>query len=209
MLRPYPWYEISPLTRTLAPYAFYSFSREHFDRCYQPEPADISLAASINNDDERYSWMSGDPIMREIVHMLPVNPAAFTKLAQINAEYMAGFRKKHYIDQARIHMMTACLMLGSHEDAAVTKKLLQIKTLELWARAWLRSEGKFSPIADEINATIEKLPPIKNKKFHWDVVRKDLGLLNLPEFGKQTYKPGPGIFSWIMRSDRKDDAISP
>jgi hypothetical protein len=208
-MRPYPWYEINGLTRELEPYALYAYHRVHFERCYQPEPSpDVqSLADSITGDEERYGWMSGDVIMREIVHMLRYNPDALIKRAQINKEYMTGFRGqlprgRHYIDQARIHMMNACLVLGeTYEDAAITKRLLKLKTLDLWALSWLRSEGNFSPSAPELKATFKRLPPMMVEKFHWPEVFSDLGLSDLPEFGKQTHKPGPGVFSWTMRSD--------
>jgi hypothetical protein len=225
-MRPYPWYEINGLTRELEPYARYSCRRVQFEHCYRPEPnqplsingvLDVgALRNSVQGDEDRYGWISGDPITRDIVHMLWCNPVAFTKLSEINAEYMAGFQERHYIDQARIHMMTACLIVGETcEDDAVSKKLLRDNTLLLWARAWFRAGARgakrFSPPVKELKTTIKLLPPStsKNHKFHWRELYIDLGLSDLPEFGKQTYERGPGIFSWMMRSDRKDDAISP
>lgn len=147
--------------------------------------------------------------------MLWCKPAELTKFAKINAEFMAGFRrKKTAIEQARIHMMTACLVLGkTYEDDAVSKKLLRDNATVLWARAWLRDEWfrarprdeeRFSPTATELQAMLKKLPPSQTDKFHWPEVYTDLGLSDVPQFGKQTYKPGPGIFSWMMTSDPED-----
>jgi IPT/TIG domain-containing protein len=169
-----------------------------------------ALEDSITGDEERYGWMSGDVIMREIVHELQYDPDALIKRAQINKEYMTGFRGRPYIDQARIHMMNACLVLGeTYEDAAITKRLLKLKTLDLWALSWLRNEGNFSPSAPELKATFKRLPPMMVEKFHWPEVFSDLGLSDLPEFGKQTHKPGPGVFSWTMRSDPRITRLVP
>ncbi len=203
-MRPYPWYEFNDLTRKLEPYALYSSRRVDFDCRYRPEPDGVitvqSLADSISDDGERYGWITGDPIMRDIVHMLRGNPDGFTKLAQINAEYMNGFRDRSTIDQARIHMITACLVLGSHKDTTVTKNLLKVRALELWAMAWLRSEKKFSPGAAELKATLQKLPNENDPRFHWEVVFRDLGLSDLPKLGEQDQEPDPGTFFWMMRS---------
>jgi hypothetical protein len=231
-MRPYPWYEINGLTRELEPYAFYSSRRVHFEYCYRPEPdqplsingaLDVkALRNSVTEDQERYGWISDESIMRDLVHMLWCNPAGLTDFATINAEYMAGFRKRpsidgerSEIDQARIHMMTACLLVGeTYEDDAVSKKLLRDNTLELWGRAWFRARvrgaKRFSPTIEELETTIKSLPPSKSDKFHWRELYIDLGLSDLPALGKQTYKPGLGIFSWMMRSDpvRKSQAYS-
>jgi hypothetical protein len=222
-MRPYPWYEITGLTRELEPYALYSSRRVHFEYCYRPEPdqplsingvLDVeALRNSVTVDRDRYGWISGEPIMRDLMHMLWCNPAGLTDFATINAEYMAGFRKRpsidrerSEIDQARIHMMTACLLVGeTYEDDAVSKKLLREKTLLLWARAWFRAGARgakrFSPTVKELETTIKSLPPSKSDKFHWRELYIDLGLSDLPQVGKQIYEPGLGIFSWMMRSD--------
>jgi hypothetical protein len=222
-MRPYPWYEINGLTLELEPYALYTLRRTHFERCYQPEPSPdgaITVQSlkdsilgdkdSILGDDERYGWMSGDTIMRGIVHKLRYDPDALEKLAQIDKEYMSGFSARHYIDQARIHMMSARLVLGeTYEDAAVTKRLLRLKTLDLWAFSWLRMKGNFFPDAAELEDTLKILPPVIAGKFHWPEVFSNLGLSDLPEFGEQTHKPGPGVFSWTMRSDPRITRLVP
>jgi hypothetical protein len=228
-MRSYPWYEINGLTGELEPYAVYVASRLQFERCYQPEPdrpisvnrvLDVeALRDSFEGDEERYSWISGDPIMREIVHMLWCKPAELIRFAKINAEYMAGFRKSSYRVQAQIHMMAACLITGSasipsppsiYEDEAISKKLLRNYTMILWAHTRLhnewffarpRDDKLFSPTAAKLKTTLKTLPPSTSKKFHWPEVYTGLGLSDLPQFGKQTYKPGPGIFSWMMGSD--------
>jgi hypothetical protein len=224
--RPYPWYEINGLTRDLEPYAHYSASRVHFERCYQPETdqplfsngnLDIeALRRSFQGDEERYGWISGDPIMKEIAAMLWGDPAALINRAQVNADYMSGFKNRSatdkprsVIEQARIHMMTACLVLGeTYEDDAVSKKLLRDNTLLLWAGAWFRAEAltakRFSPTMAELEATMRKLPPCRRDKFqrdkfHWPEVFSSLGLSALPAFGKQTHKPGRRVFSWAIR----------
>ena len=208
-MRPYPWYEINRLTRELEPYAHYSASRVHFERCYQPETdqplssnGDLDVEAlwvSVEGDEERYGWMSGDPIIRDIVHLLGQDPAGFSNLARINAEYMNGFRDRAPVDQARIHLMTACLLLGHFEDAAVTKKLLKLKAMELWSRARLRSEKKFSPSQDELDAAYQEIPPKVAEKFHWADVFRDLGLFDVPQAGQTNYTPDPTrVISWTM-----------
>ena len=216
-MRSYPWYEINGLTREVEPYARYSYHRVNFERYYQPELSPgteittESLENSISSDEERYHWMLGEPLMRDFIHMLWCKPAELTRFAKINAEYMAGFRKKTYREQARIHMMTACLIVGeTYEDDAVTKKLLRDNATILWARAWLRDEWfrsrphdkeRFSPTAAELETVVKTQLPFKSGKFPWPEVVIDLGLSDLPQSGKQTHKAGPGIFSWIMRSD--------
>jgi hypothetical protein len=188
-MRPYPWYEINGLTLELEPYAAYASARVHFERCYQPEPdrviTDQSLADSIRDDEERYGWISGDPIVRDIVHSLWSSPDELAKFDQINREYMDGFRGRAHVDQARIHLMTACLGLGDFEDEAVTKKLLKTEAKELWTRAWLRSEKKFFPSRTELDAASKRIAPNVADKFHWSDAFRDLGLLDMPSFREQ------------------------
>src|SRR5262245_11802280 len=97
-----------------------------------------------------------------------------------------------------------------YEDEAISKKLLRDYTTMLWAHTWLhnkwfcagpRDDKLFSPTAEELKTIVKTELPLKSGKFHRPEVFNDLGLSDLPQFGKQTHKPGSEIFSWIMRSD--------
>ena len=204
------------MTRELEPYARYLYDRLHFECYYQPDPQPVgkitigSLENSISGDEERYRWISGEPLILDFIHMFWCKPARLTEFAKINAEYMAGFRDKHYIVRGRIYMMTACLIVGeTYEDDAVSKKLLRHNAMGLWARTslhheWFRAQQcddeRFSPTAAELKTALKKLIPSQTDKFHWPEVYTGLGLTDLAQFGKQTHKGGRGTFSWMMRS---------
>ena len=193
-MRQYPWYEINGLTLELEPYAAYASARVHFEHCYQPELNYVitlkSLLDSVGGDEERYGWMSGDPIMRDIAHMLWCDPKALTKRARINEAYMDGFKDFSMITQARIHVITACLSLGSYTDATITKKRVKERARKFWARAWLRHEKIFSPSTGQLNAALKRLPDANDKTFHWEVVLRDLGLSDLAQSREQDQGPG-------------------
>jgi hypothetical protein len=193
-MRPYPWYEVNGLTLELEQYAAYAFERVQFERLYQPEPNRLitprPLLDSVGDDEERYGWMSGDPIMRDMAHMLWCDPGALTKRARINAAYMNGFKCLSMMAQARIHVMTACLSLGSYTDTTVTKKDVKGRARKFWARAWLRHEKIFSPSTGQLNAALKRLPDANDKTFHWEVVLRDLGLSDLAQSREQDQGPG-------------------
>jgi hypothetical protein len=199
-MNPYPWYGDNKVTKRLGPYAVYAARRQDLERLYQPEPdvaliengcLDVkALEKSFQGDEERHGWLSWDPIIREIVHMLTHDPAGFDRLAtKINAEYMVGFQHKTVIDQARIHLMTACHLMGHWDDDIIAKKWLRNKGLELWARAWHRGYTekngirRYFPTQDELNTFYLQLPPIregnKDKDWPWERVYSSIGLAEM------------------------------
>src|SRR5262249_24911009 len=101
-----------------------------------------SVEADIDNIRyEVLSVLSRDPLMIEIARSLMHTPQKITALAKLNEPYMNGFkesglkkkRNRHWseVQQARVHMMTACLLLGHYDDHLITKKRLQDETLDL------------------------------------------------------------------------------
>jgi hypothetical protein len=200
---PYPWYADNAVTRRLEPYAAYAASREDFNRRYQPESdsplienghLDVkALEESVRGDDERSGWLCDEPIMRDIAYFLKDDPKRFSALDQINAKYMDGFQHENVFDQARIHMMTACRLMGHWDDDIIAKKWLRNKTLELWARAWHRGHssgiGRYFPAEDELDARYSQLPPIhirntkkrkgkrkRKAQWPWERVYSSIGL---------------------------------
>jgi hypothetical protein len=197
----------------LEPYALRASRKILFDPCFLPaDPQDDIIVGSptetFKDEDACYNWPCVDPIIRDDTPFPWCDPAGFSRFAHINEAYMSGFRNRAAVDQARIHLITACLELGHFEDEAVTKNLLKMKAMELWTRAWLRSEKKFFPSPTELDAAFKRIPPNVADKFHWSDAFRDLGLLDIPSLGEQDYTPGPGVFYWMMRSDpdRQDAA---
>jgi hypothetical protein len=188
---PYPWFDLSfPLVQELIPYAIYAAGHEMFNLTFQPKSdaqflkfgpdgrteeinTDL-LAESIRQDDMRHEVLSGDPLIIEIAHGLMYAPERITALAKLNKAYMSGFTEPHKkwseVQQARVHMMTACLLLGECDDHRITKKDLWEKTLDLWAHAWIRAhpqkDGIRNYFPDEklLAATINRLPPVRAEK---------------------------------------------
>jgi hypothetical protein len=187
---PYPWYAVNKVTRELEPYAIYAARRENLNRIWQPESdaqflkfgpdgrvkeinTDL-LAESVCHDTTRYTALSGDPLMIDIGHSLIHAPEKITALAKLNTSYMSGFRlppkKWSEIQQARVHMMTACLLLGECDDHLITKKWLWLKTLELWTYAWIRAKSQkdgtriYHPSEKLLAATMNELPPVRAAK---------------------------------------------
>ena len=138
-MRGYPWYADNAITRKLGPYAAYAAGRVDFERLYpQSEPIldwakeDIELLnKSIADDQDRWNWLSGEPLMRDFAHMLIYAPMVLTTLAKINAAYMDGFQQFSDLAQARIHMMSACRLLGHWDDHIIAKKGCERKLTSL------------------------------------------------------------------------------
>jgi hypothetical protein len=219
-MNPYPWYTINKVTSRLAPCAVYAAGREDFNRLYRPEPDEAlienghldaeALEKSVQGDEDRHRWLSDEPIIRDIVHRLMHDPERFTRYAEINAKYMAGFQHEPVFDQARIHMMTACHLMGHWEDDIIAKKWLRLKSLELWSRAWFHgftqeesSIRRYFPTEEELNAVYSQLPPIRalnenpKGKWPWERVFRSLGLAGVRtarrKKGNSKY---PAVFSW-------------
>jgi hypothetical protein len=194
-------------------------SRKEFSKIsIQPEPVydwlteDIhELEKSVTDDQGRWEWLSGDPIMRDIAHMLMHDPKQFSNLAKINDAYMNGFTGWTDIDQARVHAMTACLLLGHWDDHIIAKKFLRRKTLALWTHAWIRAEAigteirKYSPSRDDMNEVYCKLPPVSTpkvqQKWPWERVFRSLGLAGMRRASsKPAIKIGT-VIEWEMFSE--------
>jgi len=193
-MRGYPWYADNDITRKLGPYAAYAAGRVDFERLYpQSEPVldwakdDIKLLnQSILDDQDRWSWLSGEPLVRDFVHMLISHPVALTALTKVNSAYMDGFRDFSEFKQARIHMMTACRLLGHWDDHIIAKKWLQKKTLELWTRAWIRHTTRdsdirrYHPTEKELDHAYQLIPPMRTpkaqRKWPWERVYSSIGL---------------------------------
>jgi hypothetical protein len=194
---PYPWYAVNEITRALEPYAIYAAQREMFNRMYQPELENQfledgeldfrELTKHFQHDEDCYGFLSGDPLMIEIVHGLMNAPEKIATLAKINAAYMNGFTKWPTMRQARLHMLTACLRLGDrHDDHNITKRWLRLKTLVLWASAWIRATRRkdgariYCPDKKLVTEVCNQLPPLRTTsarlKWPWERVYSSLGL---------------------------------
>jgi hypothetical protein len=215
----YPWYAINSVTTRLEPYAVYVANRENYNRLYRPEPdVDLvqhgqfdakALEESVLGDEHRYGWLCDDPIMRSIAHMLMHDPDRFSALDKINKQYMEGFQHMRIFDQARIHLLSACHLMGYLDDDIIAKKWLRLKGLWLWARAWHRGykdgRGRYFPTKDQLNARYSQLPPIrarkKNKAWKWERVYSSIGLAQMPQVSRQKRHKKPTVFSWEMVSE--------
>jgi hypothetical protein len=202
-MRDYPWYADNAITRKLGPYAAYVARRVNFEPLYpESEPIldwakdDIKLLnQSIADDEDRWNWLSGEPLMRDLAHMLICDPMALTTLAKINAAYMDGFQHFSDLNQARIHMMSACLLLGHWDDHRIAKKWLREKTLELWTRAWIRRRTgesgirRYHPTEEELDAAYQLIPPRRTPqallKWPWERVYSSIGLAEVRRADRQ------------------------
>jgi hypothetical protein len=216
---PYPWYTPNQITARLEPFALYAAAREQFNRLYQPESqlwtgdsGDLtSLLQDLERNEESYGWLCSDPIIRNIAHMLIGDPVGLTRLALINSEYMNGFRHKKDPTQARIHTMTACLLMGHWDDHLITKKWLRWKTLALWAGAKIRatasmdSPSRYRPTRSELNVAYCELPPILKyrvgKKWPWERIFKSLGLDSMRQANQKKQTTIPTAFTWNMEAE--------
>jgi hypothetical protein len=231
---PYPWYAVNEVTRELEPYAVYAARREIFNRTFQPEAdpqflkfgangrvneinTDL-LAESIRHDNMRYGVLSGDSLMIEYAYNLMHAPERIEAQAKINTSYMDGFIKWKTVRQTRVHMMTACLLMGHWDDYIVTKKWIRWKTICLWAcaiiRATPRKNGtrRYFPAKRLMNYVANRLPPLRTTsarlKWPWERVVRSLGLDGMwgaRESGRSDDREIiPTIFSWDV-----PDALTP
>jgi hypothetical protein len=142
------------------------------------------IKLGLNNS--TYTALSGDPLMIEIAGSFMFAPEKVTALAKLNETYINGFREWSEVQQARVHTMTACLLLGHWYDHLITKKSLQDETLDLWAHAWIRAGPQkdgtriYFPDKKLLVATKNRLPPVRAEKadrhWKWERVYSSLGL---------------------------------
>jgi hypothetical protein len=219
-MNPYPWYTPNEITTRLEPFAAYAVVREHFNRLYQPETqlwtgnaCDVKLLLqSVKQDEERYGWLSADPLIRELAHLLALDPGAMTRFAKINATYMRGFSDQNTFDQVRIHLLSACLLMGHWDDHIIAKKWLQYKALQLMAGARVRATApgdlhRYCPTGTQLDAAYCELPPIKilktpGRKWPWERVYRSVGLNTMRPANKgKRSSTIPTAFAWDMEAE--------
>jgi hypothetical protein len=134
---------------------------------------------------------------------------------------MNGFTKWKTIRQARVHMMTACLLMGHWDDHIIAKKWIRWKTIYLWAcaiiRATPRKNGtrRYFPAKRLVNYVANRLPPLRTDiarlKWPWERVVRSLGLDGMwgaRESGRNEDREiVPTIFDWDMSDSFPSDQI--
>jgi hypothetical protein len=134
----------------------------------------------------RYGVLSGDPLMIEHADNLMHAPEKIEAQTKINTAYMNGFTKWKTLRQARVHMMTACLLMGHWDDHIIAKKWIRFRTIGLWTCAIIRATPcesgtrTYFPAKSLVDDVANKLPPLRTTsarhKWPWERVYRSLGL---------------------------------
>ena len=125
--------------------------------------------------------------------------------ALVHLAYLDGYRGWTAIEKTRVHLLSACLSLEAHETASITKRLLMNTTCNWWTKANVRASkvyddhSRYFPSETELKAAYQNLVPvIRGEKFHWHDAFRDVGLTDVPQFGRTTHEPADNGLEWLL-----------
>jgi hypothetical protein len=178
----HPFYTLDPSTQHLEPLARTALRVEQVKNSYDcsnysekasgtGELSRDEILEIVRSENERFEWISGDYLMRDIAEMIATgNWKGLQTIAKTVGNYELSYKTLPNQSAATVWTMVACDQLwerGCNRDR-VTKAAIRAEAERLWARA-ICHRKKLVPTPENIES--QKLPGVK-----WQRVWEALGL---------------------------------